>query len=156
MTRIILSRCSSRFFSFDVSFRLRLKMITCRNWCVICDFVKVVNFARVWIVDSTISSSTSDSFSISLFDCSMLSSIFSIVVDINVFVTTRDIDVVEIETTIDSKITTILRDLLIERLSNNTFIVIVNKFKDSFFHRSFFENITLWCLIIILRSKAHI
>ena len=37
----------------------------------------------------------------------------------------------------------VLRDLLTNRLFNNTLNVIVDKFNESFFHFLFFENVTL-------------
>ena len=49
MTRDILFRYSFRFFSFVIFFRLRLKMITCKNYFIIYNFeiVNIVNFVDV-------------------------------------------------------------------------------------------------------------
>ena len=50
----------------------------------------------------------------------------------------------------------VLRNLFMNRLFNNILNVIVDKFDELFLHFSFFENVTLSCLITSRRSEAHI
>ena len=169
MIRAILSQCSFRFFLFDATFFFRFKIITCRNYLKVDDdLMKIINFVYVWTVDFAMSSSTLNlsSYLTSWFTMKIESTMKLKIVTskswtffaIDEFTWTFSLknELMMTLMIIIKIFYVVLRDLFTNHLFDNTLNVIVNKFNESLFHFSFFENVILWCLITFRRSEAHI
>ena len=155
MIRAILSRCSFRFSSFNIIF-FCFEIITCRNCLKIDDdLMKAINFVRVWIVDFVMSSSILNlSLYLTFWFTMKIESTIKLKVVTSKFWTFFAIDeliwtfslkdeLIMILMIIIKIFYIILHDLFINRLFDNTLNVIIDRFNDSFFHFSCFENVIL-------------
>ena len=160
----------ARFVSLHLmQFFFYFKMIICKNCLKVDDnLMKTINFICVWIVDFAMSSSILNSslyltswFTMKIESIMKLKVVTSkswtfFVIDEFIWISSLKNELIMTLIIIMKIFYDVLRDLLTNRLFNNILNIIVNKFNESFFHFSFFENVTLWCLITFRRSEIYI